>query len=121
MFFDTFYNKINLGGDHRNTANSRRDAGSAWNCGAIEALRDAIRNQSEKTIVRRADALSSTVRSVITYWFMWLYCSAKLAVFVSTVNAGADWSVTVDSGDAFYQCGHEVRSVNRHRHTLEVV
>ena len=45
----------------------------AWNTGAIETLRDAVRSQGEKTGVRWADALSSSVRPVITYWFMALY------------------------------------------------
>ena len=45
-------------------------ADAAWNVGAIETLRDAVRTQGEKTGVRWADALSSSVRPVITYWFM---------------------------------------------------
>ena len=56
-------------------------AGGAWNTGAIETLRDAVRTQGEKTGVAWADALSSTVRPVITYWFMALYCAAKTAAF----------------------------------------
>lgn len=66
-------------------------AEAAWNTGAIEALRDAVRTQGEKTGVRWADALSSSVRPVITYWFMALYCAAKTAAFVAAVTAGADW------------------------------
>ena len=45
-------------------------ADAAWNVGAIETLREAVRTQGEKTGVRWADALSSSVRPVITYWFM---------------------------------------------------
>lgn len=67
-------------------------ADAAWNTGAIEALRDAVRAQGEKTGVRWADALSSSVRPVITYWFMALYCAAKTAAFVAAVTAGADLS-----------------------------
>ncbi|MDN3370547.1 hypothetical protein QQO24_25655, partial [Ralstonia pseudosolanacearum] len=37
-------------------------ADAAWNTGAIEALRDSITAQGEKTGVRWADALSTTVR-----------------------------------------------------------
>jgi hypothetical protein len=41
-------------------------ADAAWNAGAIETLRDAVRTQGEKTGVRWIDALSSSVRPVIT-------------------------------------------------------
>lgn len=66
-------------------------ADAAWNVGAIETLREAVRTQGEKTGVRWADALSSTVRPVITYWFMALYCAAKTAAFVGAVDAGVEW------------------------------
>ena len=70
-------------------------ADAAWNTGAIEALRDAVRGQGEKTGVAWADALSSSVRPVITYWFMALYCAAKTAAFVAAVTAGADWGAAI--------------------------
>ena len=70
-------------------------ADSAWNTGAIEALRDAVRGQGEKTGVAWADALSSSVRPVITYWFMALYCAAKTAAFVAAVTAGAGWGAAI--------------------------
>lgn len=70
-------------------------ADSAWNTGAIEALRDAVRGQGEKTGVAWADSLSSSVRPVITYWFMALYCAAKTAAFVAAVTAGAGWSTEI--------------------------
>ena len=70
-------------------------ADAAWNTGAIEALRDAVRGQSEKTGVAWADALSSSVRPVITYWFMALYCAAKTAAFVAAVTAGAGWGAVI--------------------------
>ena len=44
---------------------------------------------------RRADALSSSVRPVITYWFMALYCAAKTAAFAAAVTAGAGWGVAI--------------------------
>ena len=68
---------------------------AAWNTGAIEALRDAVRGQGEKTGVAWADALSSSVRPVITYWFMALYCAAKTAAFVAAVTAGAGYGVAI--------------------------
>ena len=70
-------------------------ADAAWNTGAIEALRDAVRGQGEKTGVAWADALSSSVRPMITYWFMALYCAAKTAAFVAAVTAGADWGAAI--------------------------
>lgn len=70
-------------------------AEAAWNTGAIEALRDAVRTQGEKTGVAWADALSSSVRPVVTYWFMALYCAAKTAAFAAAINGGALWSVAV--------------------------
>jgi hypothetical protein len=70
-------------------------ADAAWNTGAIEALRDAVRGQGEKTGVAWADALSSSVRPVITYWFMALYCAAKTAAFVAAETAGAGWGAAI--------------------------
>jgi hypothetical protein len=70
-------------------------AEAAWNTGAIDALRDAVRTQGEKTGVGWADALSSSVRPVVTYWFMALYCAAKTAAFTAAINGGALWSVAV--------------------------
>lgn len=70
-------------------------ADAAWNVGAIETLREAVRTQGEKTGVRWADALSSSVRPVITYWFMALYCTAKTAAFVAAIEGGADWGVAI--------------------------
>jgi hypothetical protein len=70
-------------------------ADAAWNTGAIDALKDAIRTQGEKTGVRWADALSASVRPVITYWFMALYCAAKTAAFMAAVAAGAGWGVAI--------------------------
>ncbi len=70
-------------------------AEAAWNTGAIEALKEAVRSQGEKTGVAWADALSSSVRPVITYWFMALYCTAKTAAFAAAINGGALWSEAV--------------------------
>jgi len=66
-------------------------ADAAWNTGAIEALRESVAAQGQRSRVRWADALSVSVRPVITYWFMALYCAAKTAAFVGAVDAGAEW------------------------------
>jgi hypothetical protein len=69
----------------------RASADAAWDTNAIGALRDAVRTQGEKTGVRWADALSASVRPVLTYWFMLLYCVAKTAAFSAAVMSGAGW------------------------------
>lgn len=67
----------------------RAGADAAWSVSAVEALREAVRIQGEKTGVRWADALSSSVRPVITHWFMALYCAPKSAAFVAALQGGA--------------------------------
>ena len=68
-------------------------ADAAWNTGAIEALKEAVAAQGQRSGIAWADALSASVRPVITYWFMALYCAAKTAAFASAVTAGAGWGV----------------------------
>ncbi len=66
-------------------------ADGAWNTGAIEALKEAVAAQGQRSGIGWADALSASVRPVITYWFMALYCAAKTASFAAGVGAGAGW------------------------------
>lgn len=66
-------------------------ADAAWNTGAIEALKEAVAAQGQRSGIGWADALSASVRPVITYWFMALYCAAKTATFATGVSAGAAW------------------------------
>ena len=70
-------------------------ADAAWNTGAIEAFKEAVAGQGRPSGVRWADALSSSVPPVITYWFMALYCAAKTAAFVAALTAGAGWGTAV--------------------------
>jgi hypothetical protein len=70
-------------------------ADEAWNTGAIEALRESVVAQGQRTGVGWVDALSASVRPVITYWFMGLYCSAKTAAFAAAVTAGAGWGEAI--------------------------
>lgn len=72
-------------------------ADAAWNTGAIEALREAVSAQGRQSGVKWADALSASVRPVITYWFMALYCAAKTAAFVAAVTAGAGWGASIQA------------------------
>ena len=66
-------------------------ADAAWNTGAIDALKEAVAAQGHQSGVRWADALSASVRPVITYWFMGLYCAAKTAALAAALTAGAGW------------------------------
>jgi hypothetical protein len=70
-------------------------AEAAWNVGAIEALREAVTAQGRPSGVNWVDALSASVRPVITYWFMGLYCAAKTAAFAAAVTAGAAWGEAI--------------------------
>lgn len=71
------------------------NADAAWNAGALDALKEAIKGQGEKTGVKWADALSASVRPIITYWFMALYCAAKMAAFSAAIQSGIGWSSAV--------------------------
>ena len=70
-------------------------ADAAWNTGAIDALKEAVAAQGHQSGVRWADALSASVRPVITYWFMGLYCAAKTAAFAAALTAGAGWGEAI--------------------------
>jgi hypothetical protein len=70
-------------------------ADAAWNTGAIDALKEAVAAQGHQSGVRWADALSVSVRPVITYWFMGLYCAAKTAAFAAAMTAGAGWGEAI--------------------------
>lgn len=70
-------------------------ADTAWNVGALDALRESVAAQGKVSGVRWADALSISVRPVITYWFMALYCAAKTAAFTAAITAGAGWGDAV--------------------------
>jgi hypothetical protein len=67
----------------------------AWSTGALDALKESVHAQGQRSGVRWADALSISVRPVITYWFMALYCAAKTAAFVGALNAGAGWGEAI--------------------------
>ena len=70
-------------------------ADAAWNTGAIETFKEAIEGQGRLSGVKWADALSISVRPVITYLFMALYCTAKATAFFAALNAGANWSAAI--------------------------
>lgn len=66
-----------------------------WNVEALKALKDSILAQATQTGVKWIDGLSSSVRPVVTYWFMALYCAAKTAVSVASLQAGSAWHEAV--------------------------
>jgi hypothetical protein len=70
---------------------------AVWNAGAIETLRQAVRSQGDRSGVRWVDAMSSSVRPVITYWFMALYCAAKTGALVAGISVGAEWSAVTQA------------------------
>ncbi len=70
-------------------------ADAAWNSGAIEALKAAVVSQGQLSGIKWVDGLSSSVRPVITYWFMALYCAAKTAAFAAAVGTGAAWGTAI--------------------------
>lgn len=63
----------------------------ALDAGGVQALVESIKGQARQTGVRWVDALSASVRPVLTYWFMALYCAAKTATFIGLLQAGAGW------------------------------
>lgn len=65
---------------------------------AINTLNSAVTSQGSVTGVKWADVLSSSVRPIITYWFMALYCAAKTSVFLATIQNGMDWNTAIQHG-----------------------
>ena len=73
-----------------------------WNTGALGALTEAIKSQVLEfkptgnafadIIMALIVALNSSVRPVITYWFMALYCAAKVAIFYTLIEAKMPWA-----------------------------
>jgi hypothetical protein len=61
---------------------------TAWNTGALEALKESISAQGRPSGVRWADALSTTVRPAVTYLFVLMYVGVKLSTFVGSVQTG---------------------------------
>jgi hypothetical protein len=62
---------------------------------AINTLNSAVTSQGTVTGVKWADALSSSVRPIITYWFMVLYCATKTAMFFASTKSGVDWITAI--------------------------
>jgi hypothetical protein len=65
-----------------------------WDKGAMDTLKTSIENQFKLTGTK-IDILTYSVRPVITYWFMLLYCVAKTAIFYAAIIGGAAWHEAV--------------------------
>jgi len=58
----------------------------------LNTFQSAIESQGAMTQIGWADALSKSVRPIITYWFMALYCASKSAVFVLAFDVGDNFT-----------------------------
>jgi hypothetical protein len=71
-------------------------AGNAlFDAGAIDALQEALSTQGRPSGVKWADALSTSVRPVITYSLMALYGAVKAALIAMAMHADAGWEATM--------------------------
>ncbi|NRP15017.1 hypothetical protein [Marinobacterium sp. xm-a-152] len=61
----------------------------------LKTFQSAITAQGQQTQVGWVDALSSSVRPVITYWFMALYCATKLSLLTIALNNGQEISTSI--------------------------
>jgi hypothetical protein len=55
---------------------------------AMPVLQTSIQAQAQQTGVKIIDALSATVRPVITYWLFFIYALVKVGIYSTYVNAG---------------------------------
>ena len=60
----------------------------------LNTLQGAIDAQGAITQVGWVDALSKSVRPIITYWFMALYCASKTAAVMLALDAGDNFIST---------------------------
>jgi len=61
----------------------------------LNTFKSAIDAQGTMTQIGWADALSKSVRPIITYWFMALYCASKTAAFILYLNADGDFTSAI--------------------------
>jgi len=61
----------------------------------LNTFQSAIDSQGTLTQVGWADALSKSVRPIITYWFMALYCASKTATFMLYLNTVGDFTSAI--------------------------
>ena len=61
-----------------------------------DALIEAIRAQGRKSGVRWADAISTLVRPVLTFWWQALFTAVKLAMLVLALDTDDVWTALVE-------------------------
>lgn len=61
----------------------------------LHTILSAINSQGTLTQIGWADALSKSVRPIITYWFMALYCASKTAAFMLALDTGDNFTSAV--------------------------
>lgn len=62
----------------------------------VDALIEATRMQGRPTGVRWADAISSLVRPVLTFWWQALFTAVKLAMLVLALDTEDVWTALVE-------------------------
>jgi hypothetical protein len=72
-------------------------ADAAWNVGAIEALRESVAAQGRPSGVKWADALSISVRPVITYFLVGLFGIVKIAAFAGSASSGVGFGAALQA------------------------
>lgn len=75
------------------TAQAKHEA--AVKTAELNTFKNAIDSQGTLTQVGWADALSKSVRPIITYWFMALYCASKTAALMLALNAGDNLTAAI--------------------------
>ena len=75
------------------TAQAKREA--AVKTAELNTFKNAIDSQGTLTRISWADALSKSVRPIITYWFMALYCASKIAAFMLALDAGDNLTAAI--------------------------
>ena len=73
------------------TAQAKHEA--AIKSAELNTFQSAIKSQGVLTQIGWADALSKSVRPIITYWFMALYCASKTAAFMVYLNSDGDFTL----------------------------
>ena len=68
---------------------------SAIKTAELNTFKSAIDSQGTLTQIGWADALSKSVRPIITYWFMALYCASKTAAFILAYSEGDDVTTAI--------------------------
>lgn len=76
---------------HNQLALADRQADTSQLVSALEALREGIKAQAIQTGNVLVDAVSATVRPVVTYLVAGMWATVKVAGFCAVLDAGAAW------------------------------